>query len=377
MSAADVGRDPSQPAKVVYLHGRPSAHPLHAQFAEALGADFSPVDLRLRWQDRSRSRPYIASSWLLSAATLPRRRNYDVFVVDGLHVGPVLMKRFFLRKEQKVIAHLASHTLYFLLTNRFDHRVTQLHLWALRNYDALICDGRMGVEIVQRLLGDRHPPIYENSGGVNDRRADALALVKPDLAAHRMVFVGGGPNEFRMHYKGLDLMVDAFAIAAAGDPALHFDIVGEWDEAIRNELLLKVRDADRARIQFVGSVTDDAQLGSVLARAALYVHCSRGDAFPGSSIEAMIAGLVPLVSEWTGTKQLVEQVDARLVVPLDSVEIAGRIAWYFALSPDQRVALSQRSRDVATPCTATAAAAGYAEVFRQACQELGISLTPS
>lgn len=196
MCAAYAGRDRSQPAKVVYLRGRPSADPLHAQFAETLEADFSPVDLRMRWQDRSRSRPYIASSWRLSAARRPRRRSYDVFLVDGLHVGAAVMKRLFLRRDQKIIAHLASHTLYFLLTNRFDRRVEQLHLWALRNYDALICDGRMGVEIVQRLLGDRHPPIYDNFGGVYDRRVDALALVKPDLAGRRMVFVGVGQTSF-------------------------------------------------------------------------------------------------------------------------------------------------------------------------------------
>jgi glycosyltransferase involved in cell wall biosynthesis len=361
-----------QDVKVVYLHGRPDAHPLHRQFGDALAADFSPVDLRMRWQDRSRSRPYIAASWLLSGATLPRRRTYDVFLVDGLHIGPVLMKRLFLRRDQKIVADLASHTLYFLLTHRFDPRVEKLNLWALRNYDALICEGRMAVEIVEQLLGDRHPPIYETSGGVNDRRAAALALLEPDLASHRMVFVGGGPNDFRMHYKGLDLMVEAFAIAAAADPALHFDIVGDWDQEIRNTLLLKVRDSDRPRIQFLGAITDDAYLGRVLSSSALYVHCSRGDAFPGSSIEAMMAGLVPLVSEWTGTKQLVKQVDASLVVQLDAPEIANRISWYFSQGPDQRAALSTRSRGVASTYTATAATAKFADVFRRTCRDLGV-----
>ena len=373
MSVDDLsGASQQHQPKAVYLHGRPDAHPLHRRFAEAVGADFCPVDSKLRWQDRSRSRPFIAASWLASAATLPDRKAYDVFLVDGLHIGPVLMKRLFLRRDQKIIADLASHTLYFLLTHQFDRRVEELHLWALRRYDALICEGRMGVEIVRQLLGDRCPPIYENNGGVDDARARVLAPVEPDLASHRMVFLGGGPNEFRMRYKGLDLMVEAFGIAAASDPDLCFDIVGEWDDSVIESVLSGVQESAKARIRFLGAIGDSVALGRVFGDCSLYIHCSRGDAFPGASVEAMMAGLVPLVSDWTGTKQLVEQVDPRLVVSLDANEVASRIGWYFSLDPEDRGALSVRSREVAAPYTATAAAAHYAEVFRAACQDLGV-----
>jgi glycosyltransferase involved in cell wall biosynthesis len=361
--------------KVAFLHGRPGAHPVHQGYARAVGADFVPVDLRMRWQDQARSQPYIVASWLLNAITLPTRRDYDVFLVDGLHVGPVLMKRMCLRSNQKIVAHLASHTLYFLLTHQFARRVENLNRWALRNYDALICDGRMSVEIVEQLLGPHHPPIYENYGAALDAHAHDLAAVEPDLDAARMVFLGSGPGEFRAHYKGLDIMVDAFAIAATTKPDLHFDIIGDWDETIVRSLLLRVPAGDRERIHFLGAVTDSATLGRLLGSSALYVHCARGDAFPGSSIEAMMAGLVPLVSEWTGTRQLAERIDPRLVMPLDPVELARRIGWYFELAPAGRRALSDRSRAVAGPYTATAAAVNFAGVFQQATRELGLLAT--
>ena len=79
-------------------------------------------------------------------------------------------------------------------------------------------------------------------------------------------------------------------------------IVGDWDECTRESLLR----TDPAALKFVGRCSD---LAPVFATASVYLHPGRGDAFPLSVLEAMAAGLVPIVSEWTGAKEVVEQVD--------------------------------------------------------------------
>lgn len=358
--------------KVRFLHGRPSAHPEHIAFATAVGADFEFIDFRMRWQDRARSRMYVIASWLINAATLPSRRDYDVFLIDNLHVGPVLMKRLFLRRDQKIVVHLGSHTPYFLLTHRFGRLVERLHVWALRSYDALICEGRMTVEMVEEVLGDDHPPIYEVYGGVAPERLELLQSLEPDLEGRRVIFVGGGPSEFRLHYKGLDLMVDAFSLAAQADPAIEFDVIGEWDPPAVNAMLARMAPADRGRLHFRGAIRDLAKYVEALGRGSLYLHCSRGDAFPGATIEAMMAGLVPLVSDWTGTKQIVAQVDQRLIAHLEHDVIAERILWYFALSAQERRRLSDLGRVAAGPYTAEAATAHYKTTFERLCADLGV-----
>jgi glycosyltransferase involved in cell wall biosynthesis len=366
----EAGRETARPPlKVSYLHGRPGPHPLQRRLAESVGADFEYVDFRMRWQDQDRSRLYTAASWLVCAATLPDRRSYDVFLVDNLHIGPVLMKRLFLRREQKIVVHLASHTLYFLLTHRFSPPVERLHLWALRNYDALLCEGTMAVDIAHGLLGDRCPPTYETFIGTPAGRQACLSEVEPELESRRILFIGSGPGDFRLHYKGLDLMVDAVAIAAGSDPAIEFDILGEWDEEIVAAMTARVPAAIRPRIHFRGRVDGIADW---LRRASLYLHSARGDAFPTATIEAMSAGVSPLVSEWTGTKQVVAEVSDRLIAPLDAASIADRIAWYFALDAEERRELSRRSRAAAGPYTEQAAAAHYQATFARIYEDLGL-----
>jgi glycosyltransferase involved in cell wall biosynthesis len=264
----------------------------------------------MRWQDQERARPYVIASWFVCAATLPRRQSYDVFLIDNLHIGPVLMKRLFLRRDQKIVAHLASHTLYFLKAHRFSPAVERLHLWALRNYDALICSGAMATELVQDLLGGKSPPLYETFGGVPTARERILNAVSPNLESRRIVFIGSGPSEFRRYYKGLDLMVAAVALAATDDDEIEFDIVGEWDPATIEMLTAGLEQGVRRRIHFLGPVDDVAD---VFRRASLYLHCARGDAFPVATMEAMKSGVVPLVSAWTGTRQIVADRSARCI----------------------------------------------------------------
>jgi glycosyltransferase involved in cell wall biosynthesis len=342
---------------------------MHRRFAEAVGGEFEFIDFRMRWQDRSRSRLYTMASWLLCAATLPERREHDVFLIDNLHVGPVLMKRLFLRGDQKIVVHLGSHTLYFMLSGRFSALVERLHIWALRNYDALICEGRMTRDMAHKLLGDRCPPTYETFNGAPAERLGALLETHPDLDSRRIVFVGSGPSEFRMDYKGLDLMIEAVSIAAESDPEIEFDILGDWDPEVVNAVTAAIPPAVRGRIHFRGSVEGIAEWFS---RASLYLHCSRGDAFPTATIEAMSAGLVPLVSEFTGTRPIVANVSDQLIAPLDPAVIAERITWYFGLDTKIRRQLSDRSRSAATPYTEEAATAHYQATFMALCEDLGL-----
>jgi glycosyltransferase involved in cell wall biosynthesis len=356
--------------KVCYLHGRPGPHPMPGRLAAAVGADFQFVDFRMPWQAENRSRLYTIMSWLVCAATLPRKATYNVFLVDNLHISPVLMKRWFLRDDQKIVVHLASHTLYFLLTHRFAPRVERLHLWALRNYDALICEGQMTAEMARTLLGPRHPPIYESFIGPPDERLADLSRVVPDLESRRLVFIGSGPNEFRMHYKGLDLMLDAFSIASAVDPTIEFDIVGAWDPLVIAPLLDRILPDARRRVHFRGEVDAIAEW---LARASLCLHCTRGDAFPTSTLEAMTAGVVPLVSEWTGTRQVVAHVSDRLIAPLEPQAIAERIFWYFGLDSGERARLSDMARAAVRGYTESAAKARYQAIFAAIYEQLGVA----
>ena len=54
-----------------------------------------------------------------------------------------------------------------------------------------------------------------------------------------------------------------------------------------------------------------------VSRCSVYIHPARLEAFGASVVEAMATGLIPIVTEMTGAKDLVKQVDPSLIVPVN------------------------------------------------------------
>jgi glycosyltransferase involved in cell wall biosynthesis len=281
------------------------------------------------------------------------------------------MKALFLSQRQKIVVHLGSHTLYFLYSHRFGRWVERIHLWALRRYDALICEGGMAVELAHRLLPESCPPTYQTFIGPPAERARFLVALNPALDGAKILFIASGPDLSRMHYKGLDLMIEAVAAAIERDSEIEFNILGDWNTDVVAACLSRIPEEARSQIHFRGEVSDVRQW---FQEASLYLQCTRGDAFPTTTLEAMTAGLVPIISDWTGTSQIVRKVDERLIVPLDVAEITARIRWYFALGPDERARLSQRCREAVGGYTQEAAILHYQETFAALCRDLGVSM---
>lgn len=93
------------------------------------------------------------------------------------------------------------------------------------------------------------------------------------------------------------------------------------------------------------------------------LHCSRGDAFPTSTIEAMAAGVPVLVSDWTGTRQLVRQIDEAFIVELDKAKIAERIEWFLNLSAERKQSFSAAFREISSRYSEELAVQRYQEII--------------
>ena len=87
-----------------------------------------------------------------------------------------------------------------------------------------------------------------------------------------------------------------------------------------------------------------------LAQAGYYVNLSRHDSFGVSVLEAMAAGVIPIVSEQCGAKDVVRQLDTGLIVPLDPKRAAQAIL-SLEKNPKKKQELSVKGRILAKTYT--------------------------
>lgn len=312
----------------------------------------------MRWQDRDKSIAYRIISSFINALFYPLA-SYDVILVDNLHFSPIIARKLRFIRKRKWAVHLGSHTLFFLYAGRYSPFVTRIHLWALKNYDTLICEGEMAKELVYKLLPNFSGNVEVSFLGPKRDRHSELKQLSYATDSQKLLILANGPGEFRKYYKGLDIMLEAFA-ELVPDKALILDVVGEWDEETKAACLSGIPDEVKKQIIFSGHTN---RITDKLQACCLMLHCSRGDAFPTSTIEAMAAGVPVLVSDWTGTRQLVKQVDERFIVALDKTKIAERISWFLKLPTEQKGVFSEAFREIAARYSEESAIQRYQEII--------------
>ena len=97
--------------------------------------------------------------------------------------------------------------------------------------------------------------------------------------------------------------------------------------------------------------------------SSLYVSITNGDPFQISAVEACLAGLPTIVSEYTGVESLIKQIKKDFVVPVDTDIAADRIVQYFNLSINKRRQLSKRTRRFAKRLSVENAKKNFKSVF--------------
>lgn len=340
---------------------------MHKKFAELVNAEFHFVDFKMRWQDREKSMLYRITSWFVCAFSFPSKKKYDIFLVDNLHFMPVLMKTFrLLNRRQKIVAHLGSHTLYFIYAHRFSKPIEYIHIQALKRYDALICEGKMAAALVKEILGHKAPKLYTVINGIPAEHFPKQISV--DFKHKNILFIGHGTGYERMWYKGLDIMIEAFAIANKKDNELSFTIVGEWDKELQIELLKKNNLEGNEAISFVD---ETPHLNKYINKSALYLHCARGEAYGLTILIAMSYGLPALISDWTGAKEVIEQVDNHFITTLNAEQIAFKINWYFNLSEANKKVFSEKFKKISHSYTEEKALDNFKENFLQLEKDFG------
>lgn len=186
---------------------------------------------------------------------------------------------------------------------------------------------------------------------------DLLRTIAPDVPID-MVYAGvpdelfdlpRRPENFLLYFgrldvfqKGLDTLLDAFALLVRDRPALELRIAGRGKDAGRVAAMARDLGIDR-NIMMMGAVSE-AERQALFAGAAVQLMPSRFEGFGMVAAEAMAAG-VPLVAAAAGS--LPEVVDAPrggLTVPPGDARALARATARLLDAPAEREALSVSAR---------------------------------
>jgi len=111
-------------------------------------------------------------------------------------------------------------------------------------------------------------------------------------------------------------------------------------------------------------------LTEIFENSSLYVQPARADAFPVTVLEAMQAGLVPLVTKTTGSRSLVSKLNNGLVVEPEPSALASGIVQYFEQDKEQRCGLSESARKIVNPFSAEVKQQEFQDTYKSLLAEI-------
>ena len=210
----------------------------------------------------------------------------------------------------KLLYLLDDEGLYFIKSKYYPFITRLFSRLALKLGDGYLCIGKFQRDLLLEILNEKEPNVHISFNGIEMSRFQLLRKNEPDLNSHNILFIGNGPDGWRIWYKGLDILIKGFKKLVNDFPDSTLTIIGDWDSNIQNKLLSTFNDFQKSRVLFTGP---QKNIYNFLKDKSLYVHIARGEAWGISVTEAMAAGIPALVSSLTGAAEIVAKVSGDLI----------------------------------------------------------------
>jgi glycosyltransferase involved in cell wall biosynthesis len=291
--------------RIAYLCMEGGPHPAHRPWVKALLnlADTQVINLSRRFPLRFLSRSIY-------------RRRYDLIIADGFSSLPVgwFMNKVGLCRKLSFITTSPTYLRFFKLSSVF-----------LTDVDFVIAVSSITRLATRRFFNfNRQIIICHPIPDLSE-----FLKVRPSLGSRKISFVGSS-----IPWKGADLLPRIMAKVRMELNEAELYVIGSGEP--KNVVGVKV-------FGFLAR----QELPKLLSKCSVYVHPARFDCFPVAVVEAMAAGLIPVVTEMTGSKDLVKLVDPDLVVPVDVDAISAKIVEVMSMDIGEKEILSRRAKQVA------------------------------
>ena len=268
--------------KILFLYNHP--HPVHGAWAESIAAEFLQDRVSFRIPGISR----IVKS-LITLMKIPKETDIILCESSSQLISGSIWKRF--NKNKKLACILSDPKWYYLQNKRVSRKI---YFWMLKQADVLIPTSPLMKSFIPKELQERASIVFPY---VNIKQ---YLNENQSQNAHTIIFAG------RMGYeKGADKTLKAFQLIKKKipDAKIYFIGFGELKEPLENK---KIKDAI-----FTGW-SDSPQ--EYYKLSSLYLSLARIDPAGIAPLEAMLSGVIPLVSRGVGNAYIVEKLDKKLIV---------------------------------------------------------------
>lgn len=334
--------------KVCFVYLLP--HPAHKGFAEAIGADFCHYHTNF-----SKFKIPRAIKSILGGLTLPRA---DIYLCEGgAPLLPVWIKKKLNRKALNI--ELLGDETFMVLENtpkelkkNYPWYVNLVHKIVMKGIDGAIAVSKMAEESIKKYLAVPTAVVYPY---IEPELYERLFKVDPKLESNKIISVGHAKPS-----KGMDILVEAFKIVNKEYKDSELFIIGkghprEWE---------KIKG-----VHVLGFVPDFVPY---FENCSLFVQSSRFDTFPVATLEALRAGLPVIVTENTGTKEVVENLGKDFVKKVDPEDIAKGILKYLDLPFERKEKLSKKAKELSEPFNKSEMCKRFKEEFWKMVQIVGL-----
>jgi glycosyltransferase involved in cell wall biosynthesis len=239
---------------------------------------------------------------------LAKSGDWDVLLAEGpCHEGPVL--RFLDRRRRgRIVLDSHNGTVRVAPGGDLPGRKRRILAAELRTWDGFIVLTDMAEVAVRRIRGPSADVARWTPTVVG---GDPFGAPVADPRGPGVAVMNGGAG-YRLWYKGLDRVAEISRIGAA-EGFERVTLYGQWPAEVQKPF--------EEDIVFAGV----GEVANVLRGAGYLVHPSRADAFPVAVIEAMLAGVPPVVGT-AGSAELVAEVEPRLHAELVT-DAADAVRW--------------------------------------------------
>jgi len=229
---------------------------------------------------------------------------------------------------------------------------------ALKKFDRVIAVSKNDYKLFLKIVPKHRLALIEN--GV---RVEEFAGIKPKYASKKMIFVGRISRN-----KRIELLIKAFALAAKNEPKARLYIAGEDWEKILPELKKCTKESEaEEKIKFLGKISD-SELKRRMAECAFFASASRFEGFGISAVEAMSAGLVPILQGNDSFREFVAEGKNGFIVDFADNQKAGKkIAELFTMDGKRLTKTGARARESAQKYSWKERAAEFEKVYAEAC----------